>query len=336
MFNIEEELKKLPDKPGVYIMKDKNDNVIYVGKAIVLKNRVRSYFRKTNKTERIKKMVSLIDHFEYIVVGSEDEALVLECNLIKKYRPKYNVLLKDDKTYPYICVDLGEDYPNVYITRSIGKGKAKYFGPYPSSGSAKEMINFIKEKFQIRQCKNFKHQDRACLNYHIKKCLAPCMGYVSKEDYRKQIDQIIMLLEGKTDSIIKSAQEEMEEYSSKFEFEKAATVRDRIQAIERITEKQKVANFSENNIDVIGLYKNQVTVCVEIFYVRGSKMLGRDHYFFDELKDMDEEEIVSGFIKQFYINSLDIPNKIMLRYNLEEKESIEKWLSQKKRKKSGT
>jgi excinuclease ABC subunit C len=162
------------------------------------------------------------------------------------------------------------------------------------------------------------------------------MGYVSKEDYRKQIDQIIMLLEGKTDSIIKSAQEEMEEYSSKFEFEKAAAVRDRIQAIERITEKQKVANFSENNIDVIGLYKNQVTVCVEIFYVRGSKMLGRDHYFFDELKDMDEEEIVSGFIKQFYINSLDIPNKIMLRYNLEEKESIEKWLSQKKRKKSGT
>jgi excinuclease ABC subunit C len=336
MFNIEEELKKLPDKPGVYIMKDKNDNVIYVGKAIVLKNRVRSYFRKTNKTERIKKMVSLIDHFEYIVVGSEDEALVLECNLIKKYRPKYNVLLKDDKTYPYICVDLGEDYPNVYITRSLGKSKAKYFGPYPSSGSAKEMINFIKEKFQIRQCKNFKHQDRACLNYHIKKCLAPCMGYVSKEDYRKQIDQIIMLLEGKTDSIIKSAQEEMEEYSSKFEFEKAAAVRDRIQAIERITEKQKVANFSENNIDVIGLYKNQVTVCVEIFYVRGSKMLGRDHYFFDELKDMDEEEIVSGFIKQFYINSLDIPNKIMLRYNLEEKESIEKWLSQKKRKKSGT
>jgi excinuclease ABC subunit C len=329
MFNIEEELKKLPDKPGVYIMKDKSDNVIYVGKAVVLKNRVRSYFRKTNKTERIKKMVSLIDHFEYIVVGSEDEALVLECNLIKKYRPKYNVLLKDDKTYPYICVNVKADYPNVYITRRILNDGAKYFGPYPSSGAAKEMINFIKEKFQIRQCKNFKYNDRACLNYHIKKCMAPCMGYVSKEEYKKQIDQIIMLLDGKIDNIIKSAKEEMEEASKNLDFEKAASIRDRISAIERITEKQKVANFSENNIDVIGIYKNEVSVCVEIFFVRGSKMLGREHYFFDELKDMEESEIVSGFIKQFYMTNLDLPNKIMLRYDLEEKELIEKWLSNK-------
>ena len=333
MFNIEEELKKLPDKPGVYIMKDKDDNVIYVGKAVVLKNRVRSYFRKTNKTDRIKKMVSLIDHFEYIVVGNEDEALVLECNLIKKYRPKYNVLLKDDKTYPYICVDVKSDYPNVFITRKILNNGAKYFGPYPSSGSAREMINFIKDKFQIRQCKKFKYNDRPCLNYHIKKCLAPCQNYVSKEEYKKQIDQIIMLLSGKTENIIKSAKQEMEEYSKNLEFEKAANVRDRIQAIERITEKQKVANFSENNIDVIGLYKNEVTVCIEIFFVRGSKMLGREHYFFDELKDMEEEEIVAGFIKQFYMNSLDLPNKIMLRYDLEEKSSLEKWLSDKAGKK---
>ena len=333
MFNIEEELKKLPDKPGVYIMKDKDDNVIYVGKAVVLKNRVRSYFRKTNKTDRIKKMVSLIDHFEYIVVGNEDEALVLECNLIKKYRPKYNVLLKDDKTYPYICVDVKSDYPNVFITRKILNNGAKYFGPYPSSGSAREMINFIKDKFQIRQCKKFKYNDRPCLNYHIKKCLAPCQSYVSKEEYKKQIDQIIMLLSGKTENIIKSAKQEMEEYSKNLEFEKAANVRDRIQAIERITEKQKVANFSENNIDVIGLYKNEVTVCIEIFFVRGSKMLGREHYFFDELKDMEEEEIVAGFIKQFYMNSLDLPNKIMLRYDLEEKSSLEKWLSDKAGKK---
>ena len=329
MFNIEEELKKLPDKPGVYIMHNKDDDVIYVGKAVNLKNRVRSYFRKTNKTERIKKMVSLIDHFEYIVVGNEDEALVLECNLIKKYRPKYNVLLKDDKTYPYICIDVKSDYPNVFITRRVLNDGAKYFGPYPSSGSAREMINFIKEKFQIRQCKKFKYNDRPCLNYHIKKCLAPCQGYVSKEEYRKQIDQIIMLLDGKIDSIIKSAKKEMEDYSKNLEFEKAASVRDRIQAIERVTEKQKVANFSENNIDVIGIYKNDVTVCVEIFFVRGSKMLGREHYFFDELKDMEEEEIASGFIKQFYINNLDLPNKIMLRYNLEEKDSIEKWLTDK-------
>ena len=203
MFNIEEELKKLPNKPGVYIMKNKDDEVIYVGKAVVLKNRVRSYFRKTNKTARIEKMVSLIDHFEYIVVGSEDEALILECNLIKKYRPKFNVLLKDDKTYPYICIDIKSDYPNVFMTRRILKNGAKYFGPYPSSTAVKEMISLIKDKFQIRQCKNFKYKDRACLNYHIKKCLAPCMGYISKEDYRKQIDQIISLLEGKFDTIIK-------------------------------------------------------------------------------------------------------------------------------------
>ena len=329
MFDIEEELKKLPDKPGVYIMRNKLDEVIYVGKAVVLKNRVRQYFRKNNKTARIEKMVSLIDHFEYIVVGSEDEALILECNLIKKYRPKFNVLLKDDKTYPYICVNIKDDYPNVYMTRRLLNDGAKYFGPYPSVTAAREMINFIKEKFQIRQCKHFKNKDRACLNYHIKKCLAPCMGYVSKEEYKKQIEQIMLLLDGKTDNIIKLAKQEMKEYSENMEYEKAAAIRDRIMAIERVSEKQKVSNISENNIDVIGLYKNEVTVCIEIFYVRASKMIGRDHYFFDELKDMDEAEIISGFIKQFYMTSIDIPNKIMIRYDLEEKEILEKWLSEK-------
>lgn len=331
MFDIEEELKKLPEKPGVYLMHDKDDNVIYVGKAIVLKNRVRQYFRKNNKTPRIEKMVSLIDHFEYIVVGSEDEALILECNLIKKYRPKFNVLLKDDKTYPYIKIDVKSDYPSVFMTRKISNDGAKYFGPYPNVGSAKEMVNFIKEKFQIRQCKNFRNQDRACLNYHIKKCLAPCMGYVSKEEYKKQIDQICLLLEGKIDSIIKNLEEDMKEYSKKLEYEKAAAVRDRILAIERVSEKQKVANISENNIDVIGLYKNEVTVCIEIFFIRNSKMIGREHYFFDELKDMDEEEIVSGFIKQYYMemDKKNFPSKIMQRYQLEDKEVIEKWLSQR-------
>ncbi|MGN1299420.1 MAG: excinuclease ABC subunit UvrC [Candidatus Scatovivens sp.] len=329
MFNIEEELKKLPNKPGVYIMKDINDNVIYVGKAVILKNRVRQYFRKNNKTRRIEKMVSLIDHFEYIVVNSEDEALILECNLIKKYRPKFNVLLKDDKTYPYICIDIKSDYPNVFITRKITNNGEKYFGPYPSVSSAREMINFIKEKFKIRQCKNFKNKDRACLNYHIKKCLAPCMNYVSPKEYKKQIDQIIMLLEGKTDIIIKQMNEEMTEFSKKMEFEKAAELRDRIIAIERITEKQKVSNISENNIDVIGMYKNEVSVCIEIFFVRSSKMVGREHYFFDGLKDMEEEEIVSGFIKQFYEKSLELPNKIMMRTEIEDKEVLEKWLSNK-------
>ena len=328
MFDIEEELKKLPDKPGVYIMKDKHDKVIYVGKAVVLKNRVRQYFRKNNKTPRIEKMVSLIDHFEYIVVGSEDEALILECNLIKKYRPKFNVLLKDDKTYPYIKIDVKSDYPSVFMTRRIQNDGAKYFGPYPNVSAAKEMVSFIKEKFQIRQCKNFRNQDRACLNYHIKKCLAPCMRFVSKEDYKKQIDQIIMLLDGKIDNIIKTLSNEMNEYSEKLEFEKAASIRDRILAIERISEKQKVSNISENNIDVIGVFKNEVTVCIEIFFVRNSKMIGREHYFFDELKDMEEDEIISGFIKQYYMDRKDFPSKIMLRYDLEEKEVLEKWLSE--------
>ena len=329
MFDIEEKLKKLPEKPGVYLMHDKNDNIIYVGKAVILKNRVRQYFRKNNKTPRIEKMVSLIDHFEYIVVGNEDEALILECNLIKKHRPKFNVLLKDDKTYPYIKIDVKSDYPSVFITRKIQNDGAKYFGPYANASAAKEMVSFIKEKFKIRQCKNFRNQDRACLNYHIKKCLAPCMGYVSKEEYRNQINQITMLLDGKVDNIIKSLEKEMNDLSNNFEFEKAAEIRDRIFAIERVSEKQKVSNISENNIDVIGLYKNEVTVCIEIFFIRNSKMIGREHYFFDELKDMNEDEIISGFIKQYYMDKKEFPSKIMLRYQLEEKEVLENWLSKK-------
>lgn len=329
MFIIEEELKKLPKKPGVYIMRDKNDTVIYVGKAINLYNRVRHYFQKNNKTARIEKMVSLIDHFEYIVVGNEDEALILECNLIKKYRPRFNVLLKDDKTYLYIYVDVKSDYPGVFVTRKIRNDGSKYFGPYPSSSSAKEMIGFIKEKFQIRQCKRFRHQDRACLNYHIKKCLAPCVGYVSKEEYRKQIDQVILLLEGKIDKIQKELKADMERYAQNQEYEKAAEVRDRMLGIERVSEKQKMANISENNIDVIGLYQNEMTVCIEIFFIRGSKMIGREHYFFDDLKDMEKEEIIAGFIKQFYFDRSDLPNKVMLRYSLPDKEAIEKWLSDK-------
>ena len=333
MFDIEAELKKLPAKPGVYIMRDKNDIVIYVGKAIKLNNRVRSYFRKNNKSARIEKMVTLIDHFEYIVVRSEDEALVLECNLIKKYRPKFNVLLKDDKTYPYIKIDVKDPFPTITFTRRIINDGAKYFGPYPDVASAKETIRFIKEKFQIRQCKNYHGKDRPCLNYHIKKCLAPCMGYVTSKEYQKQIDQIIMLLEGKISGIKKSMEQEMEEYSQKLEFEKAALVRDRIMAIERITEKQTVSNISENNIDVIGLYKNDVSVCIEIFFVRGSKMIGREHYFFNDVNDMTPEEIVEGFIKQYYMDRKEYPNKIMLRYELEDKELIENWISDKKGKK---
>ena len=194
MFDIETELKKLPEKSGVYIMKDINDNIIYVGKAISLKRRVKQYFRKNNKTKRIENMVSLVDHFEYIVTDNEAEALILECNLIKENRPKFNVLLKDDKMYPYIRIDIKSDYPSIYITRNIKNDGARYFGPYANPGAAREMLNFIKERFKIRQCKNFKSKDRACLNYHIGRCLAPCMQYVSTEDYKKQIEQIVMLL----------------------------------------------------------------------------------------------------------------------------------------------
>ena len=329
MFDIQEELKKLPDKSGVYIMRDKDNKILYVGKAVSLKKRVKHYFTKNNKTNRILKMVSLIDHFEYIVTDNEAEALILECNLIKKNRPKFNVLLKDDKTYPYIKIDLQSDYPNVYITRRILNDGAKYFGPYASAGSAREMVNFIRERFQIRQCKNFKSTKRACLNYHIKKCPAPCMGYISKEDYRKQIDDIILLLEGKTEHIIKKMEEEIQMLASKLEFEKAAEVRDRKLAIERISEKQKVSNISENNIDVIGLYKNEISVCIEIFFVRGSKMIGREHYFFDEWREEENKEILSEFIKQYYFQNPQIPSKIMLQEEIEDKELIEEILRKK-------
>lgn len=328
MFNIEEELKKLPSKPGVYIMHDKNDKIIYVGKAVSLKNRVRQYFRKTNKTKRIENMVALIDHFEYIVTDNEAEALILECNLIKKNMPKFNVLLKDDKTYPYIKVNIKADYPDVYITRRILNDGAKYFGPYANAGSAKEMVDFIKTKFKIRQCKTFKYKDRPCLNYHIKKCLAPCMGYISKEEYMEQINQIIDLLEGKTDKIIRQLKKEMEEASIKFEYEKAAYIRDKILAIDNISKRQKVSNLSENDIDVIGIAKSKYQVCLEMFFIRNSKMIGRKHYFLANIQDEEDSEILSSFIKQYYVGNPILPHKIMIKENIEDKEIIEKSLTE--------
>ena len=327
MFDIEAELKKLPNKPGVYIMHDKNDKIIYVGKAVSLKNRVRQYFRKNNKTKRIENMVSLIDHFEYIVTDNEAEALILECNLIKKNMPKFNVLLKDDKTYPYIKVNVKAEYPDVYITRRILNDGAKYFGPYANAGSAKEMVDFIKTKFKIRQCKTFKYKDRPCLNYHIKKCMAPCMGYISNEEYREQINQIIDLLDGKTDKIMKQLKQEMEEASEKFEYEKAAYIRDKIIAIDNISKRQKVSNLSENDIDVIGIAKSSYQVCVEMFFIRNSKMIGRKHYFLANMQDEDDSEILSSFIKQYYINNPILPHKIMIKENIEDKDIIEKSLS---------
>ena len=327
MFDIEAELKKLPNRPGVYIMHDKNDKIIYVGKAVVLKNRVRQYFRKNKKTQRIQNMVALVDHFEYIVCDNEAEALILECNLIKKNMPKFNVLLKDDKTYPYIKINVQNDYPDMYISRRILNDGAKYFGPYANAGSAKEMINFIKEKYKIRQCRTFKYKDRPCLNYHIKKCMAPCMGYISKEDYRNQINQIIEILDGKTDKLIKELKDEMQVASDKMEYEKAQDLIDKIYAIENISQRQKVSNISDNDIDVIGIARNDFKVCVEIFYIRGSKMVGRDHYFFNDLNDEEDKEILSIFIKQYYLQKEILPNKIMIREEILDKEPIEEALS---------
>ncbi len=327
MFDIEEQLKKLPGKPGVYIMHDKDDKIIYVGKAISLKNRVRQYFRKTNKTKRIENMVSLIDHFEYIVTDNEAEALILECNLIKKNMPKFNVLLKDGKTYPYIKVNVKADYPDIYITRRILNDGAKYFGPYASAGSAKEMIDFIKTKFKIRQCRNFKYKDRPCLNYHIKKCMGPCMGYVSKEEYREQINEVIDLLEGKTDKVLKQLVKDIQKAAENMQYEKAAYLRDKKIAIERITEKQKVSNISENDIDVVGIARNDKQVCIEIFFVRKSKMIGREHYFLNNLNDESDSEILSNFIKQYYMDRPMQPNKIMIKEEIEDKELIEKCLT---------
>jgi len=308
-------------------MRDKDNNILYIGKAVVLKNRVSSYFRKTNKTNRILKMVSLIDHFEYIVTDTEAEALILECNLIKENRPKFNVLLKDDKTYPYIKVDMKSEFPNVFTTRRIVKDGAKYFGPYPNAGAAKEMVKFIKERFKIRQCKNFKSTTRACLNYHINRCMAPCINKVSRDEYMQEINQVLMLLEGKTDKVIRELDSKIQEAASKLQFEKAAELRDRRNAILTISERQKISNINENSIDVIGLYKNDIEACIEIFFVRNSKMIGREHYFFN--LDMEEEEIVSSFLKQYYMDLDEIPSKIMLRQELSEKQVLEEWLSSK-------
>ena len=329
MFNIEEELKKLPGKPGVYIMHDKDDNIIYVGKAISLKNRVRQYFRKNNKTERIKKMVSLIDHFEYIVVDNEAEALILECNLIKKNRPKFNVLLKDDKTYPYIKVDVKSDYPNVILTRRLLNDGAKYFGPYANSGSAKEMVNFIKEKFKIRQCRNFKSNKRVCLNYHIGRCLGPCANKVSKEEYRKQIDEIIDLLDGKTDKLMKELNKEIKVAAENQKYEHAAYLRDKMIAIENISQKQKVSNINENSIDVIGIARNDLSTCIEIFFVRQSRMIGRENYFLNNVQELSVKEVLSEFVKQYYLENESIPSKIMLSEEIEDKELIEEVLTNK-------
>lgn len=320
MFNISEELKKLPEKPGVYIMKDKDDNILYVGKAVVLKNRVRQYFQKTNKTARIEKMVSLIDHFEYIVVDSEMEALILECNLIKLHRPKYNVLLKDDKMYPYIKLTLNEAFPTLRVTRKKFNDGAKYYGPYTNALAVKDTVDFLNQTFMLKHCRKiFKDGkiETPCLNYHIKRCMGICAGKVSKEEYMKTIKQVMMFLDGKVDDIMKALKEEMKKAALEMNYEKAAMIRDKMYSIENLSQKQKIDNFRENDIDVIGIVKSLNKASLEIFRIRAGKMIGGENFIFSDVEDIPEGAIIADFMKQFYTEE-NVPNKIFFRYEFEE------------------
>ncbi len=328
MFDIKEELKKLPEKPGVYIMKDKDDNILYVGKAVILKNRVRQYFQKTNKTERIKKMVSQIDHFEYIVVDSEMEALILECNLIKLHKPKYNVLLKDDKMYPYIKITINEDFPTVRITRKKLNDGAKYYGPYTNAYATKETVDFLNKVYLLKQCRKiFTKKETPCLNYHIKKCMGICAGNVTKEEYRKIINQVMAVLDGKAEELIKQIKAEMVEASNNLQFEKAADLRDKISSLQNLLQRQKMDNISENDLDVIGIVKRLDRASIEIFNIRNSKMIGGQNFILKDVGEETEEELLVTFIKQYY-NSDNVPNKIMFKQNLNEEELIKEFLIQ--------
>lgn len=319
---IKEDLKKLPERPGVYIMKDINDNILYVGKAVILKNRVRQYFQKTNKTERIKKMVSQIDHFEYIVVDSEMEALILECNLIKLHRPKYNVLLKDDKMYPYIKITLNEDYPTVRITRKKFNDGAKYFGPYTNAFAVKETVEFLNKTFKLKHCRKiFKDgkYETPCLNYHIKRCMGICQGNVSKEEYMKVINQVIDVLDGKSEALIKQIDADMQKASSELNFEKAAELRDKKVSLENLMQKQKMDSFSENNIDVIGIVKYLDKASIEVFNIRNSRMIGGENFILKDVEEFSESDLIFDFIKQYY-NDGNVPDKIMFRYEFPDME----------------
>ena len=321
---IKEDLKKLPERPGVYIMKDKNDNILYVGKAVVLKNRVRQYFQKTNKTERIKKMVSQIDHFEYIVVDSEMEALILECNLIKLHRPKYNVLLKDDKMYPYIKITLNEDYPTVRITRKKFNDGAKYFGPYTNAFAVKETVEFLNKTFKLKHCRKiFKDgkYETPCLNYHIKRCMGICQGNVSKEEYMKVINQVIDVLDGKSEALIKKIDADMQKASSELNFEKAAELRDKKISLENLMQKQKMDSFSENNIDVIGIVKYLDKASIEVFNIRNSRMIGGENFILKDVEEFSESDLIFDFMKQYY-NDGNVPDKIMFRYEFPDMELV--------------
>lgn len=337
MFDIQEQLKKLPAEPGVYLMKDKYDNIIYVGKAISLKNRVRQYFQSSkNHSSKVKSMVGHIHQFEYIITDSELEALILECNLIKQYRPKYNVLLRDDKTYPYIKITLNEDYPRVLKVRRVLKDKAKYFGPYTNLSAVNDTLEIIRNTYPIRTCnididRAIKNKMRPCLNMHIKKCVGPCTGNVSKEEYNKMIEEIILFLSGKEEKFIEILKEKMKKCSEDFNFEEAAIYRDKIKNLEEIIQKQKIdTTISDLNQDVIAMARADNEACVQVFFIRNGKIVGREHFILDGVMDSSKESILGSFVKQFYSQQEYIPKELIIEYEIEDNFILEEWMSSKK------
>lgn len=334
MFNIEEELKKLPGKPGVYLMHDEKDDIIYVGKAISLKNRVRQYFQSSrNKGAKIDQMVTHIARFEYIVTDSELEALVLECNLIKEHRPKYNTMLMDDKTYPFIKVTVDEEYPRVLFARQMKKDKAKYFGPYTSAGAVKDTIDLIRKLYHIRSCNRNLPKDigkeRPCLNYHIKQCFAPCQNYISKEAYRESIQQALSFLGGNYDSILKTLEDKMQKASEELEFEKAIEYRELLGSVKQIAQKQKITNSDGEDKDILAVATEAEDAVVQVFFIRGGRLIGRDHFYLKIARDEEKSVILESFIKQFYAGTPYIPRELMLQEEIEGIEVLEQWLTKK-------
>ena len=336
MFDLEEELKKLPGSPGVYLMHNDRDEIIYIGKAISLKNRVRQYFQSSRgKTAKIEQMVSHIAWFEYILTDSELEALVLECNLIKEHRPRYNTMLKDDKTYPYIKATLGEDFPRLLFSRDMKKdGKSRYFGPYTSAGAVKDTLELIHKLYRIRTCSRILPRDtgkeRPCLNYHIKQCDAPCQGYISKEEYQASFSRALDFLGGHYDPLLKSLEEKMMEASKQLEFEKAIEYRELLNSVKQVAQKQKITSSSQEDRDIIAMAKDAQDAVVQVFFIREGKLIGRDHFHISASTAEDEGEILDSFVKQYYAGTPFIPRELWLQYPLGDEELIGQWLSGKR------
>ncbi len=335
MFHIDEELKKIPDKPGVYIMRDDRNNIIYVGKAVILKNRVKQYFQKSNNhSAKIKHMVSNIDHFEYIITDSEVEALVLENNLIKEHRPKYNTMLKDDKTYPYIKVTVNEAYPRVMIARRVKRDKAKYFGPYTSSGAIKDILDLLRKIYKIRTCNRNLPRDigkqRPCLYYHMGQCDAPCQGFISEEDYKGNIDQVIEFLNGNFGPVVKMLEEKMQAASSNLDFENAGELRDLIRGVKQMANKQKITSTDLIDRDIVAFARDKDEAVVQTFFIRNGKLIGRDNFHLSGVEGETDTRVITSFVKQFYSGTPYIPREIYLCTEMEDQELIESWLTAKR------